>query len=276
MAVWIGGSSGSLSLGANYDTGSVPTAGQDLTFDHRAVRAPTQNMNALQAVNLATIEAKETYIYDIGTTSQYLETAATTAFKWYGKGTCYFKADGGTTPKLLIESDGSIYVQTDAGAITRVHALRGRAYINNALNITAIYVGYENDPFSDVHIEFGDTGGGSTTYIQYGGRAIVKDGGSQPGTTTFVLAGGDFDYRNSLAGMSATTYIQTGGTLRFTQLGGGLNVTNAYLINGAFDTESPNNAMTLTAITQSTRFPQFDITDLRRYATSGTAIVVGE
>ena len=236
---------GDLNVGANYDSGVVPSTGDELLFSARSAGPPTLNMATFTGAGftLALLYIGDDCTIDVGTKSNPLQVDVITKAVHQGNGALHISCT--TIDRVICNSD---HEQTTAAlhvgnttTLTALVAVKGRVEIADTVTtVTRVLVSFRSSKFADVVLDIGESSSAIAEYRQVGGTATlnrlptlasVEDGEcvvleTAPAATVTlveVMGSGRLDYRNPNTIARANVYS---GTLDTTGVTNPLTITN--------------------------------------------------
>lgn len=207
--IWSGGVSGNWSTAANWSTGAVPVAADDVVFENN-IRDVDAGLDQ-SAVTLTSLTIRKSYTGKIGTPTSYLQVGATNVFigQYSGPGT----PAGSSRLKLNLGAVAStviIYDTAATGADPNYYPVR--LLCNHAATVITIYggrVGIAEDDTATTYqcsqLQIGSLAGGAAPISVVVGPDFTAQ--------TMYKYGGDLTWYGTISG-GAATMAQFSGTMR--------------------------------------------------------------
>lgn len=236
----------------NWTNAAMPANDDHVKFlsDYTAANSgPNAGMADAAANHPATVLIDEGYTQDIGASGNDLDfDYVTTVIRHHGSGKLWWKAGGGTTPWIVVNSTAqspTTSVMNVTGATnTRLDVLRGGVTVDGSGTVTNLGVSYNTSPLADANVTLSsgatitnaDQTGGTVTSSGTVATARVFNGywtqdTAVIGTALWVFGG---EVHLNFAGTYPLVY-HFGGKLDVTGSGGRKTFTDYYYYPGAIN-----------------------------------------
>lgn len=241
---WIGGTSTSMNLAANYSPAQIPINGDSLLGDGNAVRLPSTDMNTLTAVSLAALFiGRDWTLGDWGTSGAPLEVRATRLVCQQTTGTLFWQPQIAGSSLAIVNSiyaGDALTLTNGTGSITELAVTQGT--VNGAAytdNVSALTVSFRTSRGSDARVTLGESTA-LTQLFMHGGIVSV---GRVP--IFGVVSGGELTITEAATSVAGADRIAVmNGARVFYDSSATLE--NLDIINGIVDTTRVTRELTIT------------------------------